>query len=157
VIEIPESAVTDVTAMADLRSALNNLGVEFAYDDFGTGQTRLLEMTAVPPHYLKFDKTIIQGIETEPARQEMVAALVRIADTLRTRVIAEGIETPETVAVCRQLGCPFGQGFLLAPPASAFPRDVVIANDEPPTIASAAHSENYVASQPRRRKKRRSS
>jgi EAL domain-containing protein (putative c-di-GMP-specific phosphodiesterase class I) len=68
VIEIPESAVTNVTAMAALRAALRDLAVEFAYDDFGTGQTRLLEMTAVPPHYLKFDTTMIQGIETAPAR-----------------------------------------------------------------------------------------
>ena len=134
VIEIPESAVTDVDAMTDLRAARSDVDVEIAYDDFGAGQTRLLEMTAVPPHYLKFDKTMIQRIETVPARQEMVAALVKVADTLGIRTIAEGIETAETAAVCRTVGCHLGQGYLLCPPTGRFPRESLIATaGDPPS------------------------
>ena len=133
VIEIPESAVTDVGAMRDLGAALSDLDVEFAYDDFGAGQTRLLEMTAVPPHYLKFDKTMIQGIETAKARQEMVAAIVKVADTLGVRTIAEGIETTATAAVCRKLGCHLGQGYLLCPPTGTFPRDSLTTPTDAPS------------------------
>jgi len=122
VIEVPEAAVTDVAAMKSLRAALSDLAVEVAYDAFGAGQTRLLEMTAVPPHYLKFDKTMIQGLETAKARQDMVAAIVNSAAALGIRTIAEGIETAATAAVCRQLGCHLGQGYLLCPPTGTFPR-----------------------------------
>ena len=119
VLEIPESAVTDVDKMATLQTSLTALGVEFAYDDFGAGQTRLLELTEVPPHYLKIDKTLIYGIDTAKPRQEMVAAILKVAETLGVRVIAEGIESVQAAEVCRQLGCHLGQGYLFHPRGKA--------------------------------------
>ncbi len=119
VLEIPESAVTDVDTMATLQTSLTGLGVEFAYDDFGAGQTRLLELTEVPPHYLKIDKTLIYGIDTAKPRQEMVAAILKVAETLGVRVIAEGIESVQAAEVCRQLGCHLGQGYLFRPRGNA--------------------------------------
>ena len=126
VLEIPESAVTDVNTMAALQTSLTALGVECAYDDFGAGQTRLLELTEVPPHYLKIDKTLIFGIDTAKPRQEMVSAILKVAETLGVRVIAEGIESLEAAEVCRQLGCHLGQGYLFHPPES-------LASPAPPT------------------------
>ena len=126
VLEIPESAVTDVSTMAELQTSLTGLGVEFAYDDFGAGQTRLLELTEVPPHYLKIDKTLIFGIDTAKPRQEMVSAILKVAETLGVQVIAEGIESLEAAEVCRQLGCHLGQGYLFHPPES-------LASPAPPT------------------------
>jgi len=119
VIEIPESAVTDVAMIQRTQEALRGSNVEVAYDDFGTGQARLLDMTNAPPHYLKFDKTLIQGLEAAKPRQEMLSALFRAAKALGIRVIAEGIEKPETAQACRELGCHLGQGYLLCPPIAA--------------------------------------
>jgi EAL domain-containing protein (putative c-di-GMP-specific phosphodiesterase class I) len=127
VLEIPESAVTDVETMVTLQTSLTGLGVELAYDDFGAGQTRLLELTEVPPHYLKIDKTLIYGIDTAKPRQEMVAAILKVAETLGVRVIAEGIESVAALEVCRQLGCHLGQGYLFRPSGSP-------ANEIPPTL-----------------------
>lgn len=116
VLEIAESSVTDVSAMARYKQAFTELGYEFAYDDFGAGQARLLELTDIPPDYLKLDISLIHGIEKVKSRQEVVGALLRVVDMLGVLIVAEGIETEEVGAVCRQLGCHLGQGFLFGRP-----------------------------------------
>lgn len=117
VIEIAEASVTDVIRMAKIKSGIAELGFEVAYDDFGIGQARFLELTDVPPDYLKLDIALIQGIETNRPRQEIVRGLLRVVGPLGTRVIAEGIETAETAKMCRDLGCHFGQGYYFGRPA----------------------------------------
>jgi EAL domain-containing protein (putative c-di-GMP-specific phosphodiesterase class I) len=120
VVEIAESSVTNAEIMAGHRAALAKLGVELAYDDFGSGYARLIELTDVPPAYLKLDRSLINGIEAR-ARQDMISALVRVAEGLKVRVIAEGIETREAAALCAKLGCGLGQGHLFVAVA-ALPR-----------------------------------
>lgn len=116
VLEIAEASVTDVVAMAGNKAAFTSLGLEFAYDDFGAGQARLVELTDIPPDYLKIDKAVIQGIEAAAPRQEMVAALLRVVRRLGVRVIAEGVETELVAGICQRLGCDLGQGFLFGRP-----------------------------------------
>ena len=116
VIEIAEASVTDVTAMAALKDEFTRVGLEFAYDDFGAGQARLIELIDVPPNYLKLDKAVIQGIDRAMARQEMVAALLKVVGSLGVQVIAEGVETDDIARVCERLGCPLGQGYLFGHP-----------------------------------------
>jgi EAL domain-containing protein (putative c-di-GMP-specific phosphodiesterase class I) len=117
VLEIAEASVTDVSAMGRNKAAFASLGLQFAYDDFGAGQARLIELTDIPPDYLKFDKGMIEGIEAAAPRQEMVNALLRVVRTLGVRVIAEGIETELVAAICQRLGCDLGQGYLFGRPA----------------------------------------
>jgi EAL domain-containing protein (putative c-di-GMP-specific phosphodiesterase class I) len=117
VLEIAEACVTDVTTMAGIRDAFARLGFEFAYDDFGAGQARLLELTDIPPHFLKLDMAIVRGIEEARPRQDVVKALLRVLKTLGVRVVAEGIETEACAAVCIDLGCALGQGYFLGRPA----------------------------------------
>lgn len=117
VLEIPESSITDVARMADHKKAFARLGFEFAYDDFGAGQARLIELTDVPPHYLKFDRSIIAGIHVAKSRREMVGALLGAMKGLGVQVIAEGIESEDVATVCQELGCDLGQGFLFGRPA----------------------------------------
>jgi EAL domain-containing protein (putative c-di-GMP-specific phosphodiesterase class I) len=117
VLEIAESSVTDVIAMAENKEAFGKLGLQFAYDDFGAGQARLIELTDIPPDYLKFDKAMIEGIEAAAPRQEMVGALLRVVRRLGVRVIAEGVETELVAGICHRLGCDLGQGFLFGRPA----------------------------------------
>lgn len=118
VLEIAEASVTDVSAMIRNRDAFTSLGLQFAYDDFGAGQARLLELADIPPDYLKFDKTMIGGIEAATPRQEMVSALLRVVRRLGVRVIAEGVETELVAKICQRLGCDLGQGYLFGRPAS---------------------------------------
>jgi EAL domain-containing protein (putative c-di-GMP-specific phosphodiesterase class I) len=116
VLEIAEASVTNVQAMAQTRDAFATLGFEFAYDDFGAGQARLLELTEIPPHFLKLDVGVIRGIEAAVPRQEVVRALLGVVGTLGVRVIAEGIETESCAQMCRELGCHLGQGYLFGRP-----------------------------------------
>ena len=117
VLEIAEASVTDVGAMIKNKEAFTRLGLQFAYDDFGAGQARLIELADIPPDYLKFDKGMIEGIEAATPRQEMVSALLRVVRRLGVRVIAEGVETELVAAICQRLGCDLGQGFLFGRPA----------------------------------------
>ncbi|HXT68455.1 MAG TPA: EAL domain-containing protein [Vicinamibacterales bacterium] len=116
VLEIAEASVTDVVAMAENKEAFTTLGLEFAYDDFGAGQARLVELTDIPPDYLKIDKAVIQGIEAAAPRREMVGALLRVVRRLGVRVIAEGVETELVAGICQELGCDLGQGYLFGRP-----------------------------------------
>ena len=64
VLEIHEAAVTCGDEMKQLRAALADLQIGLAYDDFGAGQARLVELVDVPPDYLKFDMKLVQNLES---------------------------------------------------------------------------------------------
>lgn len=116
-VEIHESSVTDPATIQELQQELNALDMLLVYDDFGSGQARLLELADVPPAYLKFDRGLIRDIHTAPpARLRLLEGLVKMAQELEIDIIAEGLEQQEEVDMCRKLGFPWGQGFLLAVP-----------------------------------------
>ncbi len=117
VLEIHEAAVTNRQAMVKLKSALADLQIGLAYDDFGAGQARLVELIEVSPDYLKFDMVLVQHIESaSPERQRMLASLVRMVLDLGIKPLAEGIETLGDHEVCRQIGFTCAQGFLYGRP-----------------------------------------
>jgi EAL domain-containing protein (putative c-di-GMP-specific phosphodiesterase class I) len=112
VLEIHEAAVTCVNQMRELRAVLKDLEIGLAYDDFGAGQARLVELGDVPPDYLKFDIELVHEIDhASPERQRMLASLVAIVKDLGIASLAEGVETPAEHDVCRQMGFDFGQGY----------------------------------------------
>ena len=99
-----------------LRSRLSELSIGMAYDDFGTGQARLVDVVEVPPDFLKFDISLIRGIDRLLSKQRMIESLVGMVIDLGITPTAEGIETEEEAEVCRQLGFEFAQGYLLGRP-----------------------------------------
>jgi EAL domain-containing protein (putative c-di-GMP-specific phosphodiesterase class I) len=120
VLEIHEAAVTCVQQMRELRAVLNDLDIGLAYDDFGAGQARLVELGDVPPNYLKFDIELVHEIDrASPERQRMLASLVQIVNELGIASLAEGVETAAEHETCRQMGFAFGQGFYYGKPALA--------------------------------------
>lgn len=117
VLEMNEKTVTDLRAMRELRSALNDLGIGLAYDDFGAGQARLLELIEVPPDYLKFDAFLIRDLDKQSERfQRALQALVEMSRDLGVIPLAEGVETRDELAVCENLGFRVIQGFLFGRP-----------------------------------------
>jgi EAL domain-containing protein (putative c-di-GMP-specific phosphodiesterase class I) len=118
VIEVSEQSVTDLAHLRLIRSRLEDLGIEFAYDDFGAAQARLLELAECPPHYLKLDRALVQGTETSETSRQLVRALLSAISETSIKVIAEGIESERTADLCVQYGCHFGQGFLYGRPGS---------------------------------------
>lgn len=119
-LEIHEAMVTHPVAMAELRAALRDLQVHLAYDDFGAGQSRLLELFAVPPDYLKFDMSLVQGINrASDQKQRMLSALIAMVRDAGIIPLAEGIECDADSTTCSQLGFELAQGFYFGRPALA--------------------------------------
>lgn len=99
---------------------LRDLGVGVALDDFGTGYSSLSYLHQFPLNALKIDQSFVARL-TEPhdSSVAIVRAIKDLADARHIEVIAEGIESRAQVAILRDLGCRYGQGFLysLARPA----------------------------------------
>jgi len=118
-VEIHESAVTDPKSIKQLQGQLHDLEMLLVYDDFGAGQARLLELADVPPHFLKFDQSLIRNIDqARPARVRLLQGLVKLALGLGINIIAEGLETQIEVDLCRDLGFQYGQGFFFGKPSA---------------------------------------
>jgi EAL domain-containing protein (putative c-di-GMP-specific phosphodiesterase class I) len=119
-LEIHESAATDGSKMRILQAALNDLGMKWAYDDFGAGQDRLAQLVEVRPHFIKFDMGLIRGIDqASGARLSMLETLVKMVLDLGIVALAEGVETASEGAACRQIGFQLAQGFHYGKPARA--------------------------------------
>ncbi|MDQ1288524.1 MAG: hypothetical protein QG622_2089 [Actinomycetota bacterium] len=102
---------------------LRDLGMRIAIDDFGTGYASLSYLRRFPVDELKIDRSFVEDVTRSPNDLALVRAVVDLARALRLLTVAEGIGRPEQLSVLRELGCGFGQGFLLARPLD--PEDVV--------------------------------
>jgi EAL domain-containing protein (putative c-di-GMP-specific phosphodiesterase class I) len=91
-----------------------NFGI--AVDDVGTGYSSLSSLAEIEPDYLKIDNVFVRDIDRRENKKNLLEALVSFARKMKTRVIAEGIETPTELKALQGLGVDFGQGFLLARP-----------------------------------------
>lgn len=117
-LEIHEAAVASAAQIQELRNVLHELGMLLAFDDFGAGQARLLELSEVKPDFLKFDMSLVQGIHRAPAsRQQVLAMLASIVNRLGIQSLAEGVERVEDHETLRQMGFNLGQGYLYGHPA----------------------------------------
>ncbi len=118
VLEIHEAAVTSPQVLSSLREHLQDLKIRLAYDDFGAGQARLLELADVPPDVIKFDLQMIHGLpDATPEKRQMVASLVQMVRSLGVVPLAEGVETLEEATVCQELGFELAQGYFFGYPA----------------------------------------
>lgn len=118
VLEINEKAAADTNEFPQLRDALGKMDMGLAFDDFGVGQTRLVELSNIPPDYLKFDISLICQIHFAPKRlHQMISTFIKASHDLGILTVAEGIECPEEAEVCQQLGFDLGQGYFFGKPA----------------------------------------
>lgn len=104
----------DSKSTAEVLRALKGLGVQIALDDFGTGYSSLSHLKRFPIDTLKIDQTFVRHLATDADDASIVGAVIGIGRSLRMRVVAEGVETPEQLAFLRQQRCPEGQGFLFS-------------------------------------------
>jgi diguanylate cyclase (GGDEF)-like protein len=114
VFEIAEEAVLRDSAGISARLAdLKGLGVRLALDGFGTRYASLSQLQHFPFDTVKIDRVFIDGLGHDRAAHSLVQAIVRLADSLAIAVIAEGIERKAQADALLQLGCRYGQGWLL--------------------------------------------
>jgi len=118
ILEVHEAAVTSSHFLAGLRQQLNDLEIGLAYDDFGAGQARLVELSDVPPDVIKFDLQLVHGLgQASNERRRVVGALVAMVRDLGVIPLAEGVELQKEADVCRELGFELAQGYLFGRPA----------------------------------------
>ncbi len=104
-----------VDAINDLRA----LGVRIAIDDFGTGYSSLSYLKRWRVDYLKIDRSFIRDLGTDSNDHAIVGAIIAMAQHLKIKVIAEGVEGWSQLEMLRKLGCRYAQGYLFAEPAPA--------------------------------------
>ena len=117
VLEIHEKAVTNISNMKVICQGLEELGIELAYDDFGAGQTRFIELIEAPAHYLKFDISLVSNIDqAPPKKRDIVKMLVKMSKDMGISTLAEGLDRAEEVEVCQEMGFDYIQGFYYGRP-----------------------------------------
>ncbi|MBH2031599.1 MAG: bifunctional diguanylate cyclase/phosphodiesterase [Pseudomonadales bacterium] len=115
--ELTETAVMRRSDQVQQTMAgLGQLGVRFSLDDFGTGFSSFVHLNNLPITLLKVDKSFVGGMGTEPASYRLVQAMINLGHNLHLQVVAEGVETPEQLALLRQFGCDQVQGYLISKP-----------------------------------------
>lgn len=119
VIEINESKVADVAALARFVEVHRDQGFLFALDDLGAGFSNLDRIGLLKPEIMKLDRSLIVGIERDFHKQELFKSLVGLGRRVGSLVLAEGVETEEEVSVCVDLGADMVQGFFFGRPAAA--------------------------------------
>ncbi|WP_376696246.1 bifunctional diguanylate cyclase/phosphodiesterase [Wenzhouxiangella sp. EGI_FJ10305] len=119
-VEITESVLLDERGQAASALAeLKKRGVSIAMDDFGTGYASLSYLRHFPFDTLKIDRSFVGDITEDPKDAELVIASLSLAQNLKLKVLAEGVETEAQLDILREHGCELVQGFLFAKPLSA--------------------------------------
>jgi diguanylate cyclase (GGDEF)-like protein len=111
--------VEDSGLIADRLAELRDLGVKLAIDDFGTGYASLAHLRQLPADIIKIDPSFVSGLGQDPVLTMLTKTIVQVGRDLGMQVVAEGIEQPRQLAELREMGCGYGQGFLVARPMAA--------------------------------------
>jgi diguanylate cyclase (GGDEF)-like protein/PAS domain S-box-containing protein len=137
--------VEDAGLVADRLAELRDLGVKLAIDDFGIGYASLAHLRQLPVDIVKIDPSFIAGLGQDPTLTLLTRTIVQVGRDLGMQVVAEGIEQPRQLAELREMGCGYGQGFLVARPMAASGVEALIrtatgapAAQAPPETAEAS-------------------
>ena len=132
-LEVTESALMQaVDRCRDNLHALRAQRVRFAIDDFGTGYSSLGHVRALPVDVLKIDREFVAGVDGGPENSALAKAIMRLASVLELDVAAEGIERQSQATALREMGCPYGQGYLYGRPMPAADLTQLLATAEDP-------------------------
>ncbi len=119
IIELTENLpIFDFDSVRAALTNYRNLGFNVAIDDLGEGFSSFRLWSELRPEYVKADMHFVQGIDSDPLKLQFLKSIQQIAETCRSQIIAEGIETEAELAVIRDLGIAFGQGYLIGRPAA---------------------------------------
>jgi diguanylate cyclase len=119
-LELTESSVmTNPEESVAILEHLSRMGVLVSVDDFGTGYSSMSYLRRFPIDKLKIDRGFIRELMTRHEDVSIVQAIISLAHSLKLKVIAEGVETPEQLGFLRRMGCDQYQGFHFSPPLPA--------------------------------------
>ncbi|MDB5798089.1 MAG: hypothetical protein JWP36_1991 [Paucimonas sp.] len=115
ILEITEhSAVVAYSELAECLAPLRAAGLQVAIDDAGAGYASFRHILNLAPDRIKLDMSITKNIDRDPSRRALAAAFSRFSDEIGSKLIAEGVETPEELATLESLGVVRAQGNYLS-------------------------------------------
>jgi len=128
-LEITESVLMDyVESTLEVLRGLRALGIHLAIDDFGTGYSSLSYLRQFPVDSLKIDRSFVSALDSAEG-EPLVATIMRMAQTLRLEVVAEGIERIGQLDELKKLHCDVGQGFHFSKPLPDDEMTAFLANE----------------------------
>ena len=119
-IEVTESAVMDSVAESiEVLQKIKSLGIKVAMDDFGTGYSSLSSLISLPFDKLKIDQSFVRRIADDPASRVAIDIIIALGHRLKLNVLAEGIESRNSLRYLKEHGCNQAQGFFFSRPLPA--------------------------------------
>jgi diguanylate cyclase (GGDEF)-like protein len=116
-LEITEHVLmADPARMTYALEALGRVGVELSLDDFGTGYSSLVHLKRLPVSEIKVDRSFVNRMTSDLDDAAIVRSIVDLGHALGLRVVAEGVETPDTWLALQAMRCDAAQGFLMSRP-----------------------------------------
>jgi diguanylate cyclase (GGDEF)-like protein/PAS domain S-box-containing protein len=131
-IEITETVlIEDSEQVIQRLNELSDMGVRLALDDFGTGYSSFGYLKRFRVNAVKIDQTFIKDIISNSVDLALVDAIISMSNKLDLAVVAEGVETPEQLALLRSIGCYLIQGFHFSEPLSVVEMTRYLSGDLP--------------------------
>jgi len=119
-LEITESLLMDnVQENVRILENINRQGVRFAMDDFGTGYSSLSYLRQFPISKLKIDRSFVNDITDDPDDEAIIRAIIAMGQTLKLKVIAEGVENHQQLLLLQSMGCDSYQGYYFSKPLAS--------------------------------------
>lgn len=120
ILEVTETSVMDDPQLSStLLHRLREAGLRIAIDDFGIGHSTFAYLQHIPATELKIDKSFVLDMHDNPRNARLVCSMIELAHSLELEVVAEGVETNETLQALTSMGCDYAQGYLVGRPQPA--------------------------------------
>lgn len=151
-LEITESTIIgDKVRTLHILRQLKSLGVTIAIDDFGTGYSSLSTLREFPFDKIKLDRSFMNEVEHSQQAKAVVRAVLSLGKTLEIKVLAEGVETSDQLAILRMEGCDEAQGYLLGKPQPIAQILLALANVGSSNVIAAPQKSVAASRQKKRR------
>ncbi|HYN54748.1 MAG TPA: EAL domain-containing protein [Methylotenera sp.] len=116
-LELTETAVIDnIDDVIHKINILKRIGVRFALDDFGIGQTSLVYLKKLPVTQIKIDQSFVHDVLTDANDAAIIKMILAIGKSIRCNIVAEGVEKVEQFELLKKFGCRYFQGFYFSKP-----------------------------------------
>jgi EAL domain-containing protein (putative c-di-GMP-specific phosphodiesterase class I) len=119
-IEILETAaLSDIFKVSSIMNACEELGVNFALDDFGMGYSSLAYLRRLPAKTLKIDQSFVRDMLSDQEDRAIIKGVIALSKTFNRTTVAEGVESEAHFEMLREMGCDIAQGYGIARPMPA--------------------------------------